>query len=259
MFTYGGFYMKKNVLICSDNFDEVKSIQKKFNLIRISTEFCGKSGLTVLESLRKNDFTTAIFIAESENDRIIEEIVPIKKHFPNTKFILISCFGSYSKNLSYFNDNDISFIQMPNTSNFMFGKIVNCVYDKINPFFMSDIYEFMFARNFPSDISGFFYTCSAVEIGIKHPEIFKDRAFCSIYPEIAQRYGVTPASVERNMRTFSAHTFKENKKTHCIETIYKHEQKKAPTNMKLVKAFIRNISPDSDLYFKIINSPEIND
>ena len=250
--------MQKSVLICTNYSDETKSIIKKFKKIRFDVKFYCKSEKILTRAIQTENYDNIIFIINSRFDELLKIIPAVQKKLPDENYIIICESNTGKISNSDCPAPNTTIINIPNTANFIFGRIVNCIYKGQNPFFIREVYDFLQDMKFPAEISGFFYTCSAVDICIKNPRIIDERDFCSIYKTIAKRYGVSKTSVERDIRHFCSVSFSSKYRSFCIEPLYKHPQKKAPTNKKIVKAIIRKTKTIPELYDAILNSPDID-
>ncbi len=232
------------ILITDDNSKEIFETGRLLREKGMCVRICPRDGKTVLECFMKYSpdiIITDAFPETLDAEGIIKRIC-MKSGGNKPLIILTSAYCSNRMANCYFDDGaDIIFKKPIVPEN-----ILNVIYENFGIKSLCSVPKYVFNTNafsqeklreavsetlidagFSPKYSGYKYLGDALMIVLNHPEYSKSLSKY-LYPEIAESYGVSPSSVEKNIRCSIEAAYKRKSETRYF--YYFSYNKKKPSN-----------------------------
>lgn len=209
----------------------------------IDAEICYINECDITEKIGLNKYYTAVIFSDGNETGTIECISEIKKRFSELPVIVVSYNSVYRICRKFIDAGAEKCIVMPVTINNICKIIMKIISD--TKICISEIADFMDSFNFPRNLNGFYYLCSAVEMCVIKPDRLSD-IISEIYEPVAESFGVSTGLVERSIRHFSKVSYEKG----LFENFFVNGRNFRPSNHELICALSDIFVSRFDIYNK---------
>ena len=162
---------------------------------------------SLFSALEERDFDAFVYVAMGDSGDVPDVVCGVREKCPHINVILIvnSSFRSIYSELDALEQVEFIFLpcSMIDTVNAVRSAVLRPVHElkeKVSQ--RSEIENYLIELGYPKNCSGFQLLCSAVEIGLKFPQVLKSKSPRSIYSMLAVRTNQDPGKSSRNLRRF---------------------------------------------------------
>ena len=167
---------------------------------------CGSSD-ALFSALEKREFNALVYVVAGDSENVSNVVCGVRERCPHINIVLIvnSSFRSVYSELDALDSVEFIFLpcSMVDTVHTIRSAVLHPVYGlKEELSQRSEIENYLLKLGYPKNASGFQLLCSAVEIGLKFPQVLKSKSPRSIYSMLAVRTNQDLGKSSRNLRRF---------------------------------------------------------